>query len=120
MKAILFAATSQTELSRIFYQDKLGLEFIEDSPFALVFKIQDTLLRVQKVEKACPPPYTSLGFQVTDVTSTVEKLKDENIAFEHYDFLEQDKLGIWTTPDGARIAWCKDPDGNLVSFSQHP
>lgn len=120
MKAILFAATSQSDLSRIFYQDQLGLEFIEDSPFALIFKIQDITLRVQKVDKTCPPPYTSLGFEVKDVISTVNKLTENGIAFEHYDFLEQDKLGIWTTPDGARIAWCKDPDGNLVSLSQNP
>jgi hypothetical protein len=34
--------------------------------------------------------------------------------------MQQDKLGIWTAPSKARVAWFKDPDGNLLSVSQHP
>jgi len=30
----------------------------------------------------------------------------------------QDKLGIWTSPSGARIAWFKDPDGNTLSLTE--
>lgn len=120
MKAILFAATTQAEQSREFYENKLGLNFIEDTPFALVFDAQGITFRVQKVQEAFPPPYTSLGFEVSDIESMVAKLRSVKVTFEHYDFLDQDELGIWTTPDGAKIAWCKDPDGNLVSFSQRP
>ncbi len=32
----------------------------------------------------------------------------------------QDELGIWTAPSGAKVAWFKDPDGNILSLSEHP
>jgi predicted enzyme related to lactoylglutathione lyase len=32
--------------------------------------------------------------------------------------MEQDDLGIWTTPGGDRIAWFTDPDGNVLSLTQ--
>jgi predicted enzyme related to lactoylglutathione lyase len=33
--------------------------------------------------------------------------------------MQQDELGIWQSPSGARVAWFKDPDGNTLSVSQH-
>lgn len=120
MQAILFAATTDPVGSREFYENKLGLRFITDSPFALVFDVAGTMLRVQKVEKVVSPPYTSLGFEVADIHEAVKAAIESGVIFEHYDFLQQDDVGIWTTPDGARIAWCKDPDGNVVSLSQSP
>ena len=47
-------------------------------------------------------------------------LAKRGIAFERYESLEQDENGIWTAPDGARVAWFKDPDGNLLSLTQFP
>jgi predicted enzyme related to lactoylglutathione lyase len=32
--------------------------------------------------------------------------------------LPQDELGIWTTPDGTKVAWFKDPDGNTLSLTE--
>jgi hypothetical protein len=39
------------------------------------------------------------------------------ITFERYNFIEQDDSGIWTSPGGTRVAWFKDPDGNILSVS---
>ncbi len=39
--------------------------------------------------------------------------------FERYAFLEQDNVGIWLAPGGAKVAWFKDPDGNLLSVAQY-
>ena len=42
------------------------------------------------------------------------------VKVEKYSFLEQDELGIWTSPDGtSKVAWFKDTDGNVLSISQH-
>jgi hypothetical protein len=42
------------------------------------------------------------------------------VRLEKYSFLEQDDVGIWNAPDGtAKVAWFKDPDGNVLSISQH-
>jgi hypothetical protein len=47
----------------------------------------------------------------------VKELAGAGVEFERYE-MKQDKLGIWTSPSGARIAWFKDPDGNLLSLTQ--
>jgi len=116
----MFAATTNPELSRTFYETALGLQFLSDQPHALVFAVGEATLRVQKVEKVLAPPYTSLGFEVEDIADRVAQISKKDVVFEQYDFLDQDESGVWTTPDGAKIAWCRDPDGNLVSFTQAP
>lgn len=120
MQAMQLAATANAEASRDFYETKLGLRFVEDSPFALVFDVDGVMLRIQKVEQVVAPPYTSLGFIIDDMQSTVAELTEKGVAFERYEFIEQDNQGVWTTPDGAQIAWFKDPDGSVVSLTQHP
>ncbi len=119
-KPILFAATSSAEASREFYEQKLGLSFVAEFPYALVFDLNGIMLRVQKVEQVVSVPYTTLGFAVDDLRSEVQSLQAKGIEFEQYSFLEQDEAGIWTTPDGALVAWCQDPDGSIVSLTQHP
>ena len=120
MKPILFVATSEPAKSREFYESVLGLTLIEDQPFALVFDSAGHQLRVQKVEAVVPQPYTSAGWEVDDIEHAVNSLTDKNVTMERYPFLQQDDSGIWTTPDGARVAWFKDPDDNLLSITQVP
>jgi catechol 2,3-dioxygenase-like lactoylglutathione lyase family enzyme len=48
---IAFAATARTNDAKAFYRDVLGLPLIEDSPFAVVFDANGTMLRVAKVDK---------------------------------------------------------------------
>jgi len=83
-----------------------------------VFDANGTMLRVQKVREVVPAGYTILGWDVDDVGATVGKLSKEGVGFERYDGLPQDEKGIWTTPDGSRVAWFKDPDGNTLSLTQ--
>ncbi len=119
MEAILFTATADAAASQLFYCEVLGLQLVEDAPFATVYNINGTMFRVQKVERVDPLPYTALGFSVEDIEKKISTLSEKGVVFERYQFLSQDDLGIWTTPDGARIAWFKDPDGNVISLSQH-
>ena len=120
LKPILFAATAKPEASRRFYEQILHLQFVADHTYAMVFDADGIMLRIQKVEQVVPVPYTSLGFEVEDIRQSVSKLNARGIEFEQYPFLEQDDDGVWTTPDGAMVAWCKDPDGSTVSLTQHP
>jgi hypothetical protein len=41
-----------------------------------------------------------------------------DIKFKRYEGIEQDELGIWTSPSGARVAWFGDPDGNTLSLTE--
>ncbi|HTV18803.1 MAG TPA: VOC family protein [Polyangiaceae bacterium] len=117
-QVVAFVATSRPSEALAFYRDKLGLRLTEDSPFALVFDAFGTMLRVQKVGSVNPHPYTSFGFDVPDIEAAVRGLNDVGVDMLRYAHFEQDALGVWTAPSGARIAWCHDPDGNVLSLSE--
>jgi len=65
-----------------------------------------------------PQPFTALGWQVSDLAAIVAGLGAAGVDLARFDSLGQDADGIWTTPDGTRIAWFHDPDGNLLSLTE--
>ena len=117
-KAICFVATQHPARARKFYEETLGLKLAEDGPFALVFDANGTMLRVQKVQKLVPATHTVLGWDVPDISAEIQDLSKRGVRFERFEGLPQDESGIWTTPQGAKVAWFKDPDGNVLSLTQ--
>jgi predicted enzyme related to lactoylglutathione lyase len=117
-KIICFAATVKPESARNFYQKTLGLKFVSDDPFAVVFDVNGTMLRVQKVEEFVPARHTVLGWEVADIRVEVEGLVKKGVRMERFPGMEQDELGVWTSPAGGKIAWFKDPDGNILSLTE--
>jgi len=115
---VAFAATSDSRRARHFYCDILGLGLKEETEFALVLDANGVELRLQKVEEVTPQPWTQLGWSVPDIAATVAALDEKGVSTERFSFQPQDGAGIWTTPDGVRVAWFKDPDGNLLSLSE--
>jgi catechol 2,3-dioxygenase-like lactoylglutathione lyase family enzyme len=114
-----FSATTDAERAKEFYRDKLGLKLVSDEGFALVFDANGTMLRVQKVKEVGEAKYTTLGWNVPDIAATVDELEKAGVNFERYGFPGQDEKGIWTAPGGAaKVAWFKDPDGNILSLTQ--
>jgi predicted enzyme related to lactoylglutathione lyase len=117
-KIISFVATRNSASARKFYEETLGLVFISEDPFAIVFDVKGTMLRVQKVPEMSPAHHTVLGWDVHDIRAEIEALTKKGVRFERFDGLPQDELGIWTSPVGGKIAWFKDPDGNTLSLTQ--
>ncbi len=117
-KVVAFAATSRPESAKSFYERTLGLRLITDDPFAIVFDANGTMLRVQKVQSHTPPAYTVLGWEVADISAEMDELTRRGVKFEHYEGLGQDESGVWTSPSSGKIAWFKDPDGNVLSLTQ--
>jgi len=115
-----FVATARPADSRKFYQDVLGLRFVADEPYALVFDVNGIMLRIQKVHAQTPARHTTLGWQVRDVRAAATELQRRGVDFQHYPGMGQDELGIWTSPSGARVAWFNDPDGNTLSLTEFP
>ena len=102
-----------------FYRDKLGLRLLsEEPPFALVFDATGTMLRVTRVQEVAAAKYTVLGWRVRDIVQTAKGLQKVHVTLERYPGMEQDALGIWNSPSGARVAWFQDPDGNTLSITQ--
>jgi catechol 2,3-dioxygenase-like lactoylglutathione lyase family enzyme len=118
-KIVAFVATRNADRSRAFYADELGLRFVSDDGFALVFNIGGTMLRIARVQEHTPAPFTVLGWEVEAIERTVADLNAKGVAFERFPGMSQDHLGIWAAPGGAKVAWFKDPDGNVLSVSQH-
>jgi predicted enzyme related to lactoylglutathione lyase len=117
-KIIAFVATTDGNRAQQFYGEVLGLKILRDDPFAVVFDVNGTPLRVQKVGSLRPQEFTVLGFHVRDIETTVDQLVQRGVKFERFDGMEQDGRGIWKAPSGARVAWFKDPDGNTLSLTQ--
>ena len=115
-----FIPTVRPDKAKFFYRDVLGLKLISEDKFALEFDANGTRLRVNSVREFNPYPFTVLGWDVGNIVSTIKSLNKKKIFFEKYDFLEQDELGIWTAPGGTKVAWFKDPDGNILSLSEYP
>jgi catechol 2,3-dioxygenase-like lactoylglutathione lyase family enzyme len=117
-KPILFLATANAKRARSFYEGVLGLTFVADEPPALVFQVGDSMLRVQKVEKVHGAPYTALGWAVSHIRRTVQRLQAAGVVFQRYEGMNQDGDGIWHAPSGALVAWFRDPDGHVLSLTQ--
>ena len=116
---IAFVPTRDFEKARRFYEATLGLHFRSDDGFALVFDANGVMVRVAKVPDFVPLPFTILGWQVSEISKVVARLAAAGVIFERYGFPGQDDDGVWTSPNGARVAWFKDPDGNVLSISEH-
>jgi len=77
--------------------DTLGFEVLSEDPFATVFDLNGTQLRISEVSGHQPPPHTVLGWEVPDIEASVKALKAK---------------------DTNRVAWFLDPDGNNLSLTQ--
>ena len=114
-----FVPTKNAAQARNFYEQTLGLRFLSDDLFAIVMEANGTMIRIVQVKDYTPFPFTILGWKVENIEDEVRTLIDRGISFHRYNWLEQSESGIWTAPGGAKVAWFHDPDGNVLSLSQH-
>jgi catechol 2,3-dioxygenase-like lactoylglutathione lyase family enzyme len=118
---IAFASIVDVPRARDFYRDTLGLTLLaEEPPFALVFDAHGIMLRLGMAKELPPAHGTVLGWNVPDIGAAVSELAEAGVVFERYPPMKQDERGVWTAPGGAKVAWFKDPDGNILSLSEHP
>ena len=115
---ISFIATVNPVDCRYFYETVLGLSCLSEDPFALVFDLGTSTLRIQKVDSVPVISYTVLGWEVSNIQNCVSELSDNGVVFEKFSTLPQNELGIWVSPSGASVAWFKDPDGNTLSLTE--
>lgn len=118
-KLVAFGATTDGKRAAAFYGTLLGPPIRSDDAFAIAFDANGVELRLQKVKRLSPQPFTTLGWQVANIGHVLKRLTAAHITPERYAGLDQDAAGIWQAPSGARVAWFKDPDGNLLSVAQY-
>lgn len=117
---VAFGAITDSARAAAFYVGTLGLTLRYEDDFALVVDANGVELRLQKVGAVTPSGFTSLGWQVRDIAAVVTALEERRVTLERYPWFEQDAHGVWQAPSGARVAWFRDPDGNLLSVAQYP
>ena len=119
-KIVALVPITDGDKARAFYVDKLGLKFLSDDGFAIVIEANENKVRLTKMKEVKPLPFTVLGWETADIAADIRALQANGVSFERFpDHMKQDDLGVWTAPDGTKVAWFKDPDGNILSLSQH-
>jgi catechol 2,3-dioxygenase-like lactoylglutathione lyase family enzyme len=112
--------TSKIERAEQFYGGILALPLQARSLGALVYDVGGTALRVSPVPSTRPSEHAVLGFAVPDIASAITDLRERGVTFERFPGFSHDESGVVSTPDGSRVAWFRDPDGNLLSVVQYP
>ena len=117
-KPIIVVCTRNRALAAAFYRDALGLTLRSEDPLAAAFDVGGTAMHVSTVADFTPHEHTILGFKVSDVEEAVIGLRERGVVFNIYPGFNQDQLAIFTVPGtSVRVAWFKDPDGNVLSVT---
>ncbi|MGV1035997.1 MAG: VOC family protein [Candidatus Nanopelagicales bacterium] len=116
----LIAFVPVTDIGRAmhFYGDLLGLAVTDQAEAWCTLGAHGATLRLTLVDSKPDVEFTKVGWAVNDIAATVRELVNRGVAFQRYPNFEQDDSGIWTSPNGDRVAWLLDPDQNILSITQ--
>jgi catechol 2,3-dioxygenase-like lactoylglutathione lyase family enzyme len=115
-------AVSDIDAAKEFYTGKLGLTAADDRPGAAVRygTADETWFMVYHSAFAGTGKSTAMRFEVDDIEATVHELRTRGVVFEDYDLPGVKTVdGIATHESGARGAWFKDPEGNILQIGQY-
>lgn len=111
---------TDTKRAKEFYVDKIGLEMMElpgPEDFMMFKAGAGTSLAVYK-RPSVKVEHTQVGFNVDDIEKVMEELKSKGVKFEEYDMPDLKTRNGVAEYEGAKSAWFKDPDGNILSINQ--
>jgi len=115
--AVANLAVRDLDRARTFYTETLGLEQVDNEGHELVvLKSGDTMLNVYRSDFAGTNEATAVTWEVDDIAAEVASLKGKGIFFEHYDMPGLALEGDVHVGEGMKIAWFKDPDGNILNI----
>jgi catechol 2,3-dioxygenase-like lactoylglutathione lyase family enzyme len=118
-RIISFLVTKDYDKARSFFEGQLGFQFVSLDQYALVMRAGENMIRIVKIPTFTPAQNTVLGWEVQEIEKAVGWLQERGVTCEKYPFVQDRERGIWTAPTGDKVAWFKDPDGNVLSVSQH-
>ena len=111
-------AVKDLEVAKRFYGETLGLTQVgSEGDELIVFRSGSSMINVYRSKYAGTNQATALTWVVGEgVESVVEALKAKGISFEHYDMLEIRREGDVHIGGNMKVAWFKDPDGNILNI----
>ena len=105
--------------ARPFYEGLLGLKVaggpLADGSLEYECGAGTGVFTYPTAQNAGKSPATLAAWEVDDIGTTVKELRDRGVVFEEYDFPGLKTEGGVATLPGARAAWFKDPDGNILN-----
>ena len=113
-----FVPTKDATKARAFYEGVLGFSVVSDNEWVMSLQSGEQRIMLQKNLKDEPLMRTIVGWEVRGIEDVVRNLTKAGVEFMRVQWVEQNELGIWHSPDG-KVAWFKDPDGNTLSVSEH-
>jgi catechol 2,3-dioxygenase-like lactoylglutathione lyase family enzyme len=116
--AIATLAVKDLDAATRFYEGTLGLSRAganHEDDEVVVFESGDTTINVYRSNFAGTNKATALTWTVDDVENVVRSLKARGVKFEHYDLPDTRREGDVHVAGDVKVAWFKDPDGNILS-----
>ena len=112
-------AIKNLETAKKFYENTLGLTQIgSEGQEAITFRSGNTIINVYQSQYAGTNKATAVTWVVgQDVEGFVQQLKAKGIAFEHYDMPGVTRNGDVHVAEDMKVAWFKDPDGNILNIA---
>lgn len=111
-------AVSDIERARAFYSDTLGLELDDDGMGVLVYRTGSTHLLVYPSDFAGTNKANAVVWDCgEDIEAIVADLRGKGVSFEHYPEMDADYADGIHKADNFRMAWFKDPDGNILHLN---
>ena len=116
--AVANLAVKDLKKAKSFYEGTLGLEPVgSEGDEVIVYRSGSTTLNVYRSKEAGTNRATAVTWEVGDeVEDVVEALKAKGVRFEHYDMPGLKLEGDVHVGDGMKVAWFKDPDGNILNL----
>lgn len=115
--AVANLATKDLNKASLFFRDTLGLKEVgREGDELITFASGDTSIYVYRSDYAGTNKATALTWEVEDIDAEVAALKEKGVSFEHYDMEGLERDGDIYAGEGMKIAWFKDPDGNILSL----
>ena len=117
--AMATVAVKDLGAARKFYEDALGLKPAADQePGAIAYETGGSKLFVYPSQYAGTNKATAVTFVVgSDLDAIVQALKAKGVVFEHYDLPDTRRDGDVHIAGDLRVAWFKDPDGNILNIA---
>jgi catechol 2,3-dioxygenase-like lactoylglutathione lyase family enzyme len=117
---IAFASTTDLARARTLYEAALGLRVVDETPMpACSMPMARCCELLPSPGSPTPATPCSAGVLPTSARPSPTLNPGGGSVFTRYDGMAQGAQGVWTSPNGDRIAWCTDPDGNVLSLRVH-
>ena len=115
--AVANLAVKDLAEARRFYEGLLGFTQVDEEDGELiVYKSGGTVFNVYRSDYAGTNQATAVTWEVDDIEAEVASLRSKGVTFEHYDMPGLSLEGDVHVGEGMKVAWFKDPDGNILNI----